>query len=310
MSSLQLNNLKTGLNAVNVNMGIRTKGAGVHKVLRRYGWAGPLLLGLFLASFKAVSASEVLRDIPYGPSSYQRMDIYLPNESPVGGAPVIFFVHGGAWQYGDKSNPASVNNKARHWTAEGYIFISANNRLSPDADPSEQADDIAEAVAFAQKEAPQWGGNPKLFILMGHSAGAHLVSLVSADPEVLAKHGAQRLIGTVALDSAAYDVTQIMRFRHHRFYDFVFGEQTGFWQDVSPVENVKPGAPPMMLVCSEFRVDSCGQAKGFARRLQSVGTHAEILPMRLSHGAINNRLGIRGDYTDAVDAFLSSLEVP
>ncbi len=265
------------------------------------------LLGLMLSA--AASAAEVLSDLPYGVDRYQRMDVYLPKEMAKGGAPVIFFLHGGAWRYGDKTNSSAIGNKSRHWTSQGYIFISANTRLLPDADPYQQAEDLADAIVFAQENAPDWGGNPELFVAMGHSAGAHLVTLVAADPAMLGKRGGKGLLAAVALDSGAYDITQIMRYRHHRLFDYVFGNREGFWRDVSPIEQVKRGAPPMLLVCSEYRGDSCGQASALARRLRSVDTRAEVLPVRLSHGAINKRLGTRGDYTRSVDAFLYSLVV-
>lgn len=269
-----------------------------------------MALVLLLGFLQTVCAREVLRDVPYGPSRYQRMDIYLPDRIPDGGAPVIFFIHGGAWQYGDKTNSSVIGNKARHWSREGYIFISANTRLMPEADPLEQADDLARSIAFAQKNAGKWNANPELFVLIGHSAGAHLAALVSSDPAMLVKHGGRKPVGTVALDSGAYDITQIMRYPHYRFFDFVFGDRPDFWREASPLDQVKRGAVPMLLVCSEFRVESCGQAESFARKLKSVGTRAEVLPVRLTHGAINKRLGIRGDYTNAVDDFINSLEVP
>ena len=50
------------------------------------------------------------------------------------------------------------------------------------------------------------GGDPDKVILMGHSAGAHLVALLGADPAQLRAAGARRPLGVVSLDSAAMDV--------------------------------------------------------------------------------------------------------
>ncbi|MCO6186431.1 alpha/beta hydrolase [Rhizobium sp. L1K21] len=278
--------------------------------MKKAGSTGIAALVLLVLTAFPVFSGQVVRDVPYGADRYQRMDIYLPDEAPHGGAPVIFFVHGGAWQFGDKTNASAIGNKSTHWTRQGYVFISANTRLLPDADPIEQAEDLADAIAFAQKNAARWNANPGLFVLMGHSAGAHLAALVSVDPEILAKRGGRKLVGTVSLDSGAYDITQIMTYRHHRLYDFVFGDRPDAWQEASPTDQVKRGAAPMLLVCSEFRPDSCGQARAFARKLQSVGTRAEVMPVRLTHGAINKRLGTRSDYTSDVDEFINSLELP
>ena len=62
----------------------------------------------------------------------------------------------------------------------GIIFVSVDYRMLPQQDALAQADDVARALAFAQSRARSWGGDPGKFILMGHSAGAHLVALLAA----------------------------------------------------------------------------------------------------------------------------------
>jgi arylformamidase len=75
---------------------------------------------------------------------------------------------------------------------QGYVLVSTNYRLLPAARPLEQAGDVARALALVQKQAPQWGADPKRLVLMGHSAGAHLAMLLHASPDMAAKAGAQR----------------------------------------------------------------------------------------------------------------------
>ena len=156
------------------------------------------------------AGTRVRRDIAYGPDPAQRYDVYLPANAKAD-APILFMVHGGGWRRGDKAYSNVVGNKAAHWLAKGHVFVSANNRLVPAADPLTQARDIAAAVASVQKHAPQWGADPKRTILMGHSAGAHLVALLGASPTLLAQAGAMRPLGVVALDSGALDVPALIR---------------------------------------------------------------------------------------------------
>ena len=118
-------------------------------------------------------------------------------------------VHGGGWRRGDKASPGVVGEKAAHWLAKGYVFVSVDYRLLPDADPLQQAHDVAAAVASVQKRAPQWRADPRRMVLMGHSAGAHLVALLGAAPSLLAQAGALRPLGVVALDSAAMNLSLI-----------------------------------------------------------------------------------------------------
>lgn len=251
-----------------------------------------------------------LADVPYGSAGRQRIDVYLPppGTAPASGAPVLVMVHGGAWIFGDKSSPGVVGEKLAHWTAHGWILVSVDNRLWPEADPLTQARDVAAAIGLVQKEAAGWGGDAKRLILMGHSAGAHLVALLSASPTLAAQSGAAPWAGTVVLDSAAIDLTTLMQRRHARFYDRVFGTDPAAWHDASPTDRLEAGATPMFLVCSTLRADdSCGQTQQFADRAAAMHVEAGVRREALSHLDVNANLGRPGPYTEAVDAFIASV---
>ena len=111
---------------------------------------------------------------PYGSDKQQRFDVYGPLEAKE--APIIFMVHGGACSLGNKAQGAVVENKVARWVPGGFIVISTNYRLLLTVGPIEQAKDVARALAVAQDKAASWGGDRTKFILMGHSAGAHLGS--------------------------------------------------------------------------------------------------------------------------------------
>jgi arylformamidase len=245
---------------------------------------------------------RVFRDISYGSDPLQRFDVYVPANA--GSAPVIFMVHGGAWFLGDKSAQAVVENKVAHWAPRGFIVISANYRMLPAADPLEQAKDVARALAKAQSSAASWGGDRNKFILMGHSAGAHLVALLAASPAIATRFGATPWLGAVLLDSAALDLVQLMKAPHLRLYDRVFGGDERYWQQVSPIDALTRSTPPILAVCSSLRANSCTQATRFVEKANSLGTRASVLEEGLSHGAINRQLGVAGSYTDAVESFL------
>ena len=269
---------------------------------------GAVLAVLLLPIAAAAEAGEIYSDLAYGEHERQRIDVYLP-EAPEN-APVIFMVHGGGWAIGSKTSRNVVGAKAEHWLAEGYIFISAGYRLIPDADPLQQAADLARALAFAQNAAGSWGGDPRRFVLMGHSAGAHLVTLLSAEPRSAEAAGARPWLATVALDSGAYDVVEIMEARHFRLYDRAFGEDPAYWRAASPTLVMEQAPPPMLMVCSSRRAIACDQAEAFAGRARALGGRAEVLPVDLSHGDVNAELGDDRDYTASVDAFLHSLGLP
>lgn len=249
---------------------------------------------------------EVLRDVAYGSDPAQRLDVHRP-AAATQAAPVIFMVHGGGWRVGDKAHARVVDHKVAHWVPRGVVFISANYRMLPEADPIEQARDVGRAVAFAQAQAAGWGADPSRFVLMGHSAGAHLVSLLAADGGLARGLGMRPWLGTIALDSAAMDVVALMREPHPRLYDAAFGQDEAFWRAASPVHQLQGRPAPMLMVCSSRRRDACPQAQALADRVAAAGGHARVLPLDLSHGEINSELGRPGSYTREVDAFQASV---
>lgn len=256
------------------------------------------------------SQVRVLRDQAYGPDARQRMDVYLPLKPQ--GAPVVFLVHGGAWRTGDKATAVVVQKKVERWVPEGAVLVSINYRLLPEAGPLQQVGDVAQALAHAQRQARAWGADARRFVVIGHSAGGHLVALLAASPERLQALGAPPVRATVVLDSAALDVPRIMQQRHLRLYDAAFGRNPAQWEAASPLHQLhqlRQAGAPLLVVCSSRRNLACEQARSFVLRAQALGIRAEVLSQPLSHHDINAQLGLPGEYTEAVEAFLRSTGV-
>lgn len=248
-----------------------------------------------------------IRNVIYGPHEKHRMDVYLPADPS--NAPVFFMVHGGGWRYGDKAGQHITKNKISRWVNKGIIFVSANYRLLPEADPLKQMEDIALAISKAQGFAPNWGGNPAKFVLLGHSSGAHLVTLLSASPEAANNMGAQPWLGVVAMDSAAMDVPAVMQRQHLRIYDDAFGSNPAYWQKASPTHLLSKTMPPLLAICSLNRKDDpCNENLSLQKQASQLGLRVEVLQQAMSHGEINDSLGKDEAYTAAVEAFMSSLD--
>lgn len=253
------------------------------------------------------AGSRILHEQTYGTDPRQVFDVYLPPNAQT--APILFMVHGGGWYTGDKARDAVIENKARHWLGKGYILVSSNYRLLPDADPLTQASDVAQAITTVQRQARGWGGDPARLVLMGHSAGAHLVSLLNSDPQ-LAPGVSPSWLGTVALDSAAFDVPAVMQNRHLPLYDRAFGKDSSYWQKASPLHVLRKDARPLLAVCSTRRSDACPQADAYAAKARQLGVTVSVVREDRSHGEINADLGAEPTYTARVDSFLNTLGLP
>ena len=254
------------------------------------------------------------KDVPYGGEVLQKFDVFLPNNRGSGNlAPIILMVHGGGWCVGDKAGSQMTANKVARWVSRGFIFVSANYPMVSDGSNAlAQANHIARAAAFVQTKARDWGGDPAKLILMGHSAGAHLVSLVNADARIRQANGMSPILGTVSLDAGAIDVVRQMP----KVYPFLklryreaFGDSETEWIAASPYHKLDRTASPWLGVCSSTRKDDpCGQARAYADKSNGLGVKASVLAQPKRHGALNAELGSPGEYTREVEAFMGSLD--
>ena len=120
--------------------------------------------------------------------------------------------------------------------------------------------------------------------------------------------GAQPWLGTVALDSAAFNITEIMRDQHFPLYDQAFGSDPAVWDAASPTVQLHSKIAPFLAVCSSRRQESCGQAQAFVDKARNLGVQASLLSEDLKHGEINQQLGTPSDYTTHVEAFMAGLD--
>jgi arylformamidase len=284
----------------------------------RQSWAllaFALLLGLGAALRPAAQTMPTARDAPampapmrdvaYGADAAQRFDIDLPARSA--GAPTVFYVHGGGWAFGDKA--WQVDNKRARWTRAGAFFVSTNYRMRPVADPLQQARDVARALAEAQRVVARAGGDPDRFVLMGHSAGGHLVALLAARPDLVREAGAKPWRAAVLLDAGSVDVVATMTSLRGRIPLFrnAFGNDPTFWRTVSPMHRLDGPTAPILAVCASERRDSCAANRAFLDKAAGFGTRIQLMEQPLSHAEINRLLGEDNAYTREVEGFMRTL---
>ena len=270
----------------------------------------PLLFGA--GASRSAPASAAVSSA-YGADPLQSIDFTRASASTGGAAPLIVFVHGGGWKRGDKESATGVD-KVAHFTEAGYAFASINYRLVPAATVEQQAADVCAALAWLRANAARLGIDVSRVVLMGHSAGAHLVALVGTDPRYLAAAGLSMndVRGVIALDGAAYDVGHqlvdagpLMR----RTYNQAFGADPVRQRALSPtLQAAAPNAPAFLLAHVD-RAESKSQSEALAAALRQAGTPVEVAGFGgsglLGHMQINRMLG-SADYpaTAVVDTWL------
>ena len=258
--------------------------------------------------------------IAYGPDPLQRLSLWSGVVAQQGGrsidTPLIVFVHGGGWKRGSKDN-ATGAWKIEHYPGAGYAFASIDYRLVPQATVEQQAQDVADAVKALLAGAGKYHIDRRRVVLMGHSAGAHLVALVGTDERYLRNAGLSfvDLAGVIPIDGAAYDVERqlaqagpFMR----KTYAAAFGSDPARQRALSPIAHAAAPNAPAFLLLHVQRDDGVAQNTALEAALRKAGTRVERRDFPgdglRGHLEINRRLGDPSYApTRAVDEWLRRL---
>jgi acetyl esterase/lipase len=261
-----------------------------------------------LAVLSETRGEDVKRNIPYADPAHKRqvLDVYSPPSAK--NLPVVFWIHGGGWQTGDKT---SVQLKPKAFMDKGFVFVSTNYRLLPSVDMGTIVRDIAKSVRWVHDHIAEHGGDPKRVFVMGHSAGAQLAALVCTDDRYLKAEGLSLAIikGCVPVDGDTYDVPAIIetaetRRRVHGLPQVKFGHREKFGNDAakhrdfSAVTHVArdKGIPPFLILHVAEHPDTTAQAQRLGNVLKAAGVPTTVFGAReTTHNKINANLGLADD---------------
>lgn len=230
--------------------------------------------------------------------------------------PVVVYVHGGAWAIGDKAN--SMTNKTNLFSALGYIFISVNYRLSPSSvstDPNRimfpaHNNDVADAVKWVYDNIANYGGNKEKIALLGHSAGAHLVSLTGTSNLFLPARGIalNKIKGVASIDTEGYDVVYQCNTKNDTYLN-AFGSNPVNWEQASPMYQLFSGTSyPAFFVAKRGTAARIGLADDFISKLQRNGVVvSQVTASQYDHEGINDAIGAPNEtaVTNPLKAFLA-----
>ncbi|MCE1197336.1 MAG: alpha/beta hydrolase [Marinilabiliales bacterium] len=208
-----------------------------------------------------------------------RIDLFLPAEG-IRNAPLIFFIHGGAWAHGNRNE---YLNYALHFASIGYATATVDYRLVPDHPFPACVEDVREAVGFLGREAEKYHLDPKRTVLAGGSAGAHLAMLtafgmtreVSADSTVTIR-GLIDLYGPTDL-TTEYARTQRMV---TRLMGQAYTAIPQAYHEASPLFLATKNSPPTLIIHgTRDNLVPIGQAEQLKTKLDSLGVPVTWLPL-------------------------------
>lgn len=252
-------------------------------------------LATYLLLMTTAQAQNLTSNIPYAQPADERqvLDIYAPAKAK--NCPVIFWIHGGGWVTGDKTD---VQIKPRVFNQRGYVFVSTNYRLLPTVEMQTLTEDVAKALGWVHKNIARYGGDPNRIFVMGHSAGAQLAALLSTDEHYLKAEGVPftSLKGCVPVDGDTYDIPAMIeatetRLRLHDLPLPKFGHRLKFGNDpekhagFSAVNHIAKdkNIPPFLILYVAERPDNEAQSKRLAAVLKKANVPAALFGAKDTH---------------------------
>lgn len=251
------------------------------------------------------------RNIPYLNDGDERhlLDVYAPPHAD--GLPVALWFYGGGWRSGDKR---LFEHLGRALALRGIVTVAVNYRLTPAVKHPAHIEDCAAAVAWTYKHIAEYGGDPRKLFLTGHSAGAHLASLLTLDRQYLDRVGvpAEVIPGVIPV-SGASDLARHLGstvFTTREQIEEAFGETEEELSAASPYYYVNGNAPPFLVIVAED--DPPGlqeQGKRLADALRDAGATARFIVVKgRDHFSIVRRFGPDDDATaDAFGEFINHI---
>lgn len=180
--------------------------------------------------------------VPYGPTLAETLDVF-PGDP---GGPIVVFVHGGYWSMLTSTEHSYL---ARGPVGRGATVMIPTYALCPTVTIDEIVRQVRASVAWAYRNGEKYGADPSRIVVVGHSAGGHLVArLLETDWE--GEYGLPNSIisGGVAV-SGLFDLRPFPYTKMQPNLEFT-AEQI---LRNSPILNLPVSAPPLLVTLGSLQ---------------------------------------------------------
>ena len=237
-----------------------------------------------ISGVKLVNRLAVSRDVVAIPdnrfSDGRRglLDVYAPRGA--NGAPLAVFFYGGGWEDGAKEH---YRFAAMALAQRGIVTMVPDYRLYPDVRFPDFISDGAKAVRWARRNAVEFGADPGLVFLIGHSAGAYIAAMLTLDRARLDEQSRAALAGTIGL-AGPYDFLPLTAPALKR----IFAPAGGNLTSSQPITYARGDAAPMLLISGlSDTVVRSENTRQLAARVRELGGKVETrLYKRVGHVAV------------------------
>lgn len=206
----------------------------------------------------------------YGEKPMEQLDIYRcdrPN------APILIYVHGGAWRAGSASDygfPAEVFVRA----GAHYVVLDFNNVQETGGDLMPMADQVKRGVAWVYRNAATFGGDPKRLHVTASSSGAHLAGVVATTDWPREFELPEDTVKGYTLVSGMYDLRGPRLSKRSAYVKFTDEMEHA----LSPQRHIERIRAPITLIYGSLETPEFKrQTQDFAESLQKAGKRVEVI---------------------------------
>ena len=217
-----------------------------------------------------------------------KMDAHIPNGP--GPFAAVILVHGGGWSAGDKQ-ASFIKPLFPTLDRTGLAWFSIDYRLAPKHPYPAALRDVEQAIRYVKTHAGEFRIDPARLVLMGESAGGHLVALAGTHPQADTK------VAAVVPFYGAFDLEKMLAEKGEvskGFRDFLniadLSEKSRrVLREASAATYVKPGLPPFLLIHgTKDEAVPYQQSVSFCASLKAAGNACELFTVEEGiHGVIN-----------------------
>ncbi|MBC6605766.1 alpha/beta hydrolase [Hymenobacter sp. BT188] len=215
-----------------------------------------------------------------------QLDIFYPKAKRPAGYPAVLLIHGGGWSSGDRSHHVPM---AQQLAARGYVTVTADYRLSPEARYPAAVTDLKAAVRWLRAQAGIYPIDTTRIAVWGFSAGGQLAALLGTTNDNPQLEGKACQTSRSSRVQAIIDVDGTLAFIHPesgegddskglsaatRWFGASKTENPALWHQAGALNHVSAQTPPILFLNSSVDRMHAGR-DDMTKKLDAFGIYHE-----------------------------------